>query len=127
MGLVHLILGECRSELTKLDKNSIDSLITDPPAGISFMGKNWDTGLDYIERMTEIYKECFQVMKPGAHGLVWAIPRTSHWTATALEQAGFEIRDVVTHIFGTGFPKSLDVGKTIDKAAGAEKWEGWGT
>jgi site-specific DNA-methyltransferase (adenine-specific) len=60
-------------------------------------------------------------MKPGAHGLVWAIPRTSHWTATALENAGFEIRDVVTHLFGTGFPKSHGVSKAIDKAAGAER------
>jgi len=60
-------------------------------------------------------------MKPGAHGLVWAIPRTSHWTATALEDAGFEVRDVVTHLFGQGFPKSLDISKAIDKAAGAER------
>jgi site-specific DNA-methyltransferase (adenine-specific) len=65
--------------------------------------------------------ECKRVMKPGAHGLVWALPRTSHWTATALEEAGFEIRDVVTHLFGSGFPKSLDVSKAIDKAAGASR------
>lgn len=65
-------------------------------------------------------RECLRVMKPGAHGLVWALPRTSHWTATALEDAGFEIRDCVYHLFGSGFPKSLDVSKAIDKAAGVE-------
>lgn len=74
--------------------------------------------------MTEVMAECLRVLKPGAHGLVWALPRTSHWTATALENAGFEIRDVVTHLFGTGFPKSLDISKAIDKAAGAERGKG---
>lgn len=68
-----------------------------------------------------VMTECLRVLKPGAHGLVWAIPRTSHWTATALEDAGFEIRDVVTHIFGSGFPKSMDISKAIDKQAGAER------
>lgn len=71
--------------------------------------------------MTDVMAECYRVLKPGAHGLVWAIPRTSHWTATALENAGFEVRDVVTHLFGSGFPKSLNVSKAIDKAAGAER------
>jgi site-specific DNA-methyltransferase (adenine-specific) len=68
-----------------------------------------------------VMKEALRVLKPGAHGLVWAIPRTSHWTATALEDAGFEIRDAVTHLFGSGFPKSMDISKAIDKAAGAER------
>lgn len=133
-----LINADCSEYLKTLEENSIDSLVTDPPAGISFMGKEWDKGDNFVESMTEIYKECLRVLKPGAHGLVWAIPRTSHWTATALEQAGFEIRDVVTHIFGTGFPKSLDVSKAIDKMMGAEReaspaspeakrWSGFGT
>lgn len=94
-----------------MEENSVDSLVTDPPAGISFMGKEWDHGDNFIERMREIFAECLRVMKPGAHGLVWALPKTSHWTATALEQAGFEVRDVVTHLFGTGFPKSLNLGE----------------
>lgn len=64
-------------------------------------------------------RECLRVLKPGAHALVWAIPRTSHWTATALEGAGFEIRDVVTHVFGSGFPKSMNISIAIDKQAGA--------
>lgn len=120
-----LVLGDCFEELKKLGENSIDALVTDPPAGISFMGKAWDSNrggrLEWIKWMSDVMRECMRVMKPGAHGLVWAIPRTSHWTATALEEAGFEIRDVITHHFGSGFPKSLDVSKAIDKAAGAER------
>lgn len=102
-----------------------DALVTDPPAGIGFMGKDWDGdkgGRDqWIAWAAEVFRECLRVMKPGAHGLVWALPRTSHWTATALELAGFEVRDRVSHLFGTGFPKSLDVSKAIDRAAGAER------
>lgn len=95
----------------------MDSLITDPPAGISFMGKKWDSSKDFIGKMTGIYRECLRIMKPGAHGLVWAIPRTSHWTATALELAGFEIRDQICHLFGSGFPKSMDLDKQLRKDA----------
>src|SRR5690242_3672607 len=113
--------GDSLEILKTLEPNSVDSLVTDPPAGISFMGKEWDKGDGFIPSMTEVFKECLRVMKPGAHGFVWALPRTSHWTATALEEAGFEIRDVVTHLFGSGFPKSLDISKAIDKAAGAER------
>ena len=120
-----LINDDCLSALKTIPDNCIDSLVTDPPAGISFMGKEWDSdrgGRDgWIKWMSEVMRECLRVMKPGAHGLVWAIPRTSHWTATALEDAGFEVRDVITHLFGSGFPKSLDVSKAIDKAAGAER------
>ena len=89
------------------------------------MGKDWDDDKggrkQWVAWMTEVMTECLRVLKPGAHGLVWALPRTSHWTATALEDAGFEVRDVVTHLFGTGFPKSMDISKAIDKAAGAER------
>lgn len=120
-----LLNGDCLEALKTLESNSVDSLVTDPPAGISFMGKEWDSdkgGRDgWIKWMSEVMRECLRVMKPGAHGLVWAIPRTSHWTAAALEDAGFEIRDVITHLFGQGFPKSLDISKAIDKAAGAER------
>lgn len=110
-----LIKDDCLVALKGISENSIDSLVTDPPAGISFMGKQWDSGNNFIPAMTKVFKECLRVMKPGAHGLVWALPRTSHWTATALEAAGFEVRDVVTHIFGSGFPKSFNLGN------------GWGT
>lgn len=121
-----LIHGDCLLELKQLPDNVLDSLVTDPPAGISFMGKDWDSdkgGRDaWITWMTEVMRECLRVLKPGAHGLVWALPRTSHWTATALENAGFEIRDVVTHLFGTGFPKSLNIEKII-----GEPGKGMGT
>jgi site-specific DNA-methyltransferase (adenine-specific) len=120
-----LYQGDCLKVLEVMDPESLDSLVTDPPAGIGFMGKDWDKdkgGRDsWVSWMTQVMQECHRVLKPGAHALVWAIPRTSHWTATALEDAGFEIRDVVMHLFGTGFPKSLDVSKAIDKAAGAER------
>ncbi len=103
--------------LSQIEDCSVDSLITDPPAGISFMGKKWDSSKDFIGKMTGIYRECLRIMKPGAHGLVWAIPRTSHWTATALELAGFEIRDQICHLFGSGFPKSMDLDKQLRKDA----------
>ena len=118
---IKLYNGDSLVVLKDLTSDSSDSLITDPPAGISFMNKEWDKPTDFIKDMTEIYRECLRVLKPGAYGLVWAIPRTSHWTATALEQSGFEIRDIITHVFGTGFPKSVDVSKAIDKFYGAER------
>jgi site-specific DNA-methyltransferase (adenine-specific) len=122
---MQLLNGDCLDVLKTLPDNSVDSLVTDPPAGISFMGKAWDDdkgGRDeWISWMSEVMAECLRVLKPGAHGLVWSIPRTSHWTAMALEDAGFEVRDCVTHLFGSGFPKSLDISKAIDKAAGAER------
>lgn len=117
--------ADCIETLKTLPADSIDALITDPPAGISFMGKAWDNDKggrkQWIAWMTEVMTECLRVMKPGAHGLVWAIPRTAHWTGGALEDAGFEVRDVITHLFGSGFPKSLDISKAIDKAAGVKR------
>jgi len=107
---VKIIQGDSLEKLKTIKENSIDSLVTDPPAGISFMGKKWDAdnggSKEWITWLESIMIEVKRVLKPGAHGLVWAIPRTSHWTATALEQAGFEIRDVITHLFGSGFPKA---------------------
>jgi site-specific DNA-methyltransferase (adenine-specific) len=120
-----LINDDCINALKEMESNSIDSIVTDPPAGIAFMGKDWDKdkgGRDkWIEWFAEIMSECKRVLKPGGHAFVWAIPRTSHWTATAIENAGFEIRDIVTHIFGSGFPKSQNISKAIDKAAGVER------
>ena len=123
--MMKLIQGDCLEVLKTLDENSVDSLVCDPPAGIAFMGKDWDKDKGgrtaWVNWMTEVMRECHRVMKPGAHGFVWALPRTSHWTAWALEEAGFEIRDSVHHLFGSGFPKSLDVSKAIDKMYGAER------
>lgn len=90
--------------LPTLPTASVDALVTDPPAGIGFMGKEWDGskgGRDkWIAWLAGILRECCRVLKPGAYGWVWAIPRTSHWTATACEDAGFVVRDVMTHVFG---------------------------
>jgi hypothetical protein len=105
--------------LPSLPDASVDAVVTDPPAGIEFMGKAWDTdkgGRDqWIAWLASVMRECLRVLKPGGHALVWALPRTSHWTATAVEDAGFEIRDVVVHLNGQGFPKSLDVFKALTK------------
>ena len=86
--------------------------------------------LEWVNWMSEVMAEAMRVMKPGAIGLVWSIPRTSHWTGMALELAGFRIIDVVHHCQGSGFPKSQDIGKIIDKMAGRKgrSWEtllGW--
>jgi DNA modification methylase len=116
-----LIHGDSLDKLKLMDTDSVDSLVTDPPAGISFVGKDWDSQFEFKNQMLAIFKECIRVMKPGAHGLVWALPRTSHHTAIALETAGFEVRDVISHLFGSGFPKSHDVSKAIDKMLGAER------
>ena len=117
--------GDCLKVLKTLPSCSVDAIVTDPPAGIAFMGKSWDTdkgGRDaWIAWMQSIAQECLRVIKPGGHALVWALPRTSHWTGMAWENAGWEPRDKVVHLFGTGFPKSLNVSKAIDKAAGAER------
>lgn len=120
-----ILHGDCLTELRRMDADSVDAVVTDPPAGISFMGKHWDSDKggreEWIAWLAEVMAECLRVLKPGGHALVWAIPRTSHWTGTALETAGFEIRDCITHLFGSGFPKSTDVSKQLDKAAGAER------
>jgi hypothetical protein len=108
--------------LPSLADASVDSLVTDPPAGIGFMGHRWDSsrggGDVWVRWLAGVMRECGRVLKPGAHAVVWALPRTSHWTATALDDAGFEVRDVVHHIFGTGFPKSLNVPRAIDAQLG---------
>jgi len=122
---MELFNDKCENVLCDFETDSIDAMVTDPPAGIAFMGKEWDKdhgGRDnWIAYMSGIFEQCLRVLKPGAHALVWALPRTSHWTATALENAGFEIRDVVNHIFGSGFPKSLNIGKAVDRLQGNER------
>lgn len=120
-----VITGDNAEALPSIPDCSVDAIVTDPPAGIAFMGKEWDHhkgGRDaWIAWLRGVMSECLRVLKPGGHALIWAIPRTSHWTMTAVEDAGFEIRDCVYHAFGQGFPKSLDVSKAIDRAAGAKR------
>lgn len=91
--------------------------MTDPPYGLKFMGKKWD----YDVPSVEVWRECLRVLKPGGHALIACGTRTQHRMAVNIEDAGFEIRDVVTWLYGSGFPKSLDVSKAIDKAVGAER------
>lgn len=89
-----LYLGDCLDVLKEMDDNTVDSIVVDPPAGISFMNKGWDSdkgGRDiWISWMTTVAKECLRVLKPGGHALVWALPKTSHWTATAWENGGLK-------------------------------------
>jgi len=121
--------GDCLEVMPTLEANSVDTIITDPPAGISFMGKTWDSdkgGRDHwVAWLTLVMREALRVTKPGGMALVWSIPRTSHWTGTAIERAGWEVRDVVTHLFGSGFPKSHQFAKQLN--GHGEEWQGYGT
>lgn len=122
---VVLYHGDCLDVLRTLAAGSVDAIVTDPPAGIAFMGAAWDRdkgGRDqWVAWMTGVATAALAACKPGAHALVWALPRTSHWTATAWEDAGWEVRDRVTHLTSQGFPKNHNVSKAIDRAAGVER------
>ena len=109
--------GDCLEILRAMPDASVDSVVTDPPYGLSFMGKKWD----YDVPSEDIWRECLRVLKPGGHLLAFAGTRTQHRMAVRIEDAGFEIRDMIAWVYGSGFPKSLDVSKAIDKAAGAER------
>jgi hypothetical protein len=109
--------GDCLDVLKTLADCSVDAIVTDPPYGLSFMGKRWD----YDVPSVDIWTECLRVLKPGGHLLAFAGTRTQHRMAVRIEDAGFEIRDMIAWVYGSGFPKSLDVSKAIDKAAGAER------
>ena len=150
-----LLKGDCLETLKSLPDNSVDSIVTDPPYGLEFMGKDWDAPwrnaevvsvtdkktngvfhdkgftsgvrynkghkemLAFQEWFTEIAKECLRVLKPGGHFLAFGGTRTYHRLACAIEDAGFEIRDSIHWTYGSGFPKSHNIGKAIDKKAGA--------
>lgn len=151
---INLFNDDCLNVLKTMKDNSIDSCVTDPPYGLSFMGKSWD----YDVPKTETWKEVYRVLKPGAHLLAFFGSRTYHRGVVQIEDAGFEIRDQIMWLYGSGFPKSLNVGKAIDKDMGtvypkntvvshnnsmsgvistrhtieiqnelAKQWEGWGT
>jgi hypothetical protein len=152
-----VVTGDCIEVMRDLPDNSFDSIVTDPPAGVAFMNKDWDcfrrrhnpadVGRDnvfgrtsehaphsygesdrgnFIAFMTEVMKEALRVVKPGGHAFVWALPRTAHWTAFALEDAGWDLRDRVAHLhaFGTGFPKSKALADGVGTALkpGYEIW-----
>lgn len=151
---INLFNDDCLNVLKTMKDNSIDSCVTDPPYGLSFMGKSWD----YDVPKTEIWKEVYSVLKPGAYLLAFFGSRTYHRGVVQIEDAGFEIRDQIMWLYGSGFPKSHNIGKAIDKDMGtvypkntivsdknsmsggnytrhtieiqnelAKQWEGWGT
>jgi site-specific DNA-methyltransferase (adenine-specific) len=109
-----LHLGDCLEVLATLPDNSVDSIVTDPPYGLSFMGKKWD----YDVPSVAIWEQCLRVLKPGGHLLAFAGTRTQHRMACRIEDAGFEIRDMIAWVYGSGFPKSHNL-------EGDHK--GWGT
>ena len=117
MSSIQLLLGDCLQKLKELEDNSVDSVVTDPPYEIGFMGKGWDDS--GIANNPELWKEVLRVLKPGGHLLSFSHSRTYHRQAVAVEDAGFEIRDQIMWIYGSGFPKSHNVGNAIDKQNGA--------
>lgn len=150
---MRLINADCFEALKELADNSVDAVVSDPPYGLGrcspaevaecmiawakgetwtpkgsgFMSKVWDAWVP----PPELWREVLRVLKPGGHGLIFAGSRTQDLMGMSLRLAGFEMRDVVQWLYGSGFPKSHDVSKAIDKSKGAEreagKWEGWGT
>lgn len=119
-----LWLGDCLERMKELEDNSVDSVVTDPPSGIAFMNQAWDdmgTLQGFQDFIYSAFQQVYRVLKPGGHCLVWALPRTSHHTAMGLERAGFEIREKVYHCFSSGFPKSLNISKSIDRLKGVKR------
>ena len=142
-----LLLGDCIDKLKELDDNSIDSIVTDPPYGLSFMGKDWDKkkatqetksqvvkglgagmkmttladNIEFEKWVTEWASECMRVLKPGGYMLTFGGSRMYHRLASGVENAGFEIRDQMMWVYGSGFPKSHNIGKAVDKLQGNER------
>jgi DNA modification methylase len=116
--MIDLRNGDCIEQMRQLPANSVDSIVTDPPYELGFMGKSWDsTGIAYSVRM---WDEALRVLKPGGHLLAFSGSRTYHRMACAIEDAGFEIRDQIMWVYGSGFPKSMDVSKAIDKQSNVQ-------
>jgi DNA modification methylase len=109
-----ILTGDCLVRLRELDDESADACVTDPPYGLGFMGQSWDHAVP----SADVWREVLRVLKPGAHLLAFAGTRTQHRMACAIEDAGFEIRDMIAWLYGSGFPKS----KNLDG-----EWSGWGT
>lgn len=112
---ITVLNGDCIEIMRRMEADSVDSIVTDPPYGLGFMGKKWDE----LPPGEEWARECLRVLKPGGHLLAFGGTRTWHRLAVAVEDGGFEIRDSIAWLYGSGFPKSMDVSKAIDKAAGA--------
>lgn len=133
--MIDLRYGDCLDIMPGMAADFVDAIVTDPPYGLTFMGKDWDKKIPD----KSFWGEILRVAKPGAHMLTFGGTRTFHRLACAIEDAGWQIRDTIMWVYGSGFPKSLDVSKAIDKAANAKrtetipvtdaahKWVGWGT
>jgi len=115
--MVVIVNANCLDAMKEMETNSVDSVVTDPPYGLAFMGKKWD----YDVPSVAIWVEALRVLKPGGHLLAFAGSRTYHRMAINIEDAGFEIRDQIMWLYGSGFPKSLNISKSIDKKLGAER------
>ena len=116
--------GDCLDVLATLPDASVDAVVTDPPYSLGFMGREWDThrsAVAFQQWCEQWAAQCLRVLKPGGHLLAFGGSRTHHRLTSGVEDAGFEIRDCITWHFASGFPKSLDVSKAIDRAAGAER------
>lgn len=114
-------VGNCIDLMSEMADCSVDSVVTDPPYELGFMGKSWDaTGIAYN---INVWQQCLRILKPGGHLLAFGGSRTYHRLACAIEDAGFQIRDQIMWVYGSGFPKSLNIGKQ----EGCKTWEGWGT
>jgi len=111
---MHIHNEDCLNGMKEIPENTIDAIVTDPPYGLKFMGKEWDHGIPGIP----FWQEALRVSKPGAHMLAFGGTRTHHRLMVAIEDAGWEIRDCLMWVYGSGFPKSLDVSKAIDKLGG---------
>jgi len=109
--------GNCLEVMKTFEDDSFDTMITDPPYGLSFMGKKWDYDVPGVD----VWKECLRVLKPGATALIFAGTRTQHRMAVNVEDAGFILKDTIMWIYGSGFPKSTDISKQLDKIAGKER------
>lgn len=125
----YLLLGDCAEKMRDLPSNSVDAIVTDPPYALvgtsgtgGFMGAKWDSELPTVE----MWKEALRVARPGAHLLAFGGTRTYHRLACAIEDAGWEVRDCIMWVYGSGFPKSMDVSKAIDKMKGVERTEVFG-
>ena len=117
MKQINLMLGDNMESIKKLEDNSVDSIVSDPPYGLSFMNKKWD----YDVPSVELWKEVYRVLKPGGHLLSFGGTRTYHRMVVNIEDAGFEIRDQIQWLYGSGFPKSHNIGKAVDKIQGNDR------
>src|SRR3954466_7874050 len=116
-----IIHGDCVDVMEDLIKKKVrfESIVTDPPYELGFMGKDWDKS--GIANSKYMWSLAFKLLQPGGHLLAFSSTRTYHRMAVAIEDAGFEIRDMISWLYGQGFPKSLDISKAIDKEAGVDR------